>query len=131
MPGTRPPYADAAAWDVLDRHGLQLLHAAREFVRGRGQADASDGRRDHRSLLDNPGTVVVSCATAMLDTPQAAWAPLACVETPERAVVLMTTVKCRAIARAATLPYGQRSRVPEDRGMRGLWRHAAWPQGPT
>src|SRR5207302_1699857 len=65
-----------------------------------GQADASDGRRDHRSLLDDPGTVVVSCATAMLDTPQAAWAPLACVETPERAVVLMTTVKCRAIRKS-------------------------------
>jgi len=31
-----------------------------------------------------------------LDTPQAAWAPLMCAETPDRAVVLMTTVNCGA-----------------------------------
>ena len=41
-------------------------------------------------------TAVVSGATATLDTPQAAWAPLACAETPSREVVLVTTVNCRA-----------------------------------
>ena len=29
--------------------------------------DTGHGRRDHRSWLDNPGTVVVSCTTASLD----------------------------------------------------------------
>ena len=28
------------------------------------------GCRDHRSLLDSPGTAGVSCATAVLDTPK-------------------------------------------------------------
>ena len=102
MPGTRPPDAHAAAWDVSARHDLELLHAAREFVRGRWHVDASDGRWEHRAWLDDPGAAVVSCATATLDTLQAAWAPLACVETPSRAVVLMTTVNCGATQGADT-----------------------------
>ena len=33
--------------------------------------DPRDGRRHHRSLLDRPGTVVVSCPTASLDSAEA------------------------------------------------------------
>ena len=95
--------ADAAAWDVYHRKRLQLLYvpcqSAPRRLCGRhavSEEDSSHGRRDHRSLLDRPGTAVVSGATATLDTPQAAWAPLACAETPSREVVLVTTVNCRA-----------------------------------
>ena len=63
---------------------LQLLYVTCESAPAarRRASDACHGRRDHRSLLDRPGTAVVSCATATLDTPQAAWAPLACAATP-------------------------------------------------
>ena len=74
-------------------------HLPALLVRGREHADASNGRWDHRSLLDDPGTAVVSCATATLDTFQVAWAPLACVEMPYRTVVLVTTVNGGATMR--------------------------------
>jgi len=80
--------------------GPPLTASVRPLVRDRQQADTSDGRWDHRSLLDDPATAVVSCATATLDTLQAAWAPLACVEMPYRTVVLMTTVNGGAIPSA-------------------------------
>ncbi len=57
-------------------------------------ADANDGRWDHRSLLDDPGTVVVSRVTAALDTTQATRASLASASMPHGAVVLVTTVTC-------------------------------------
>ena len=70
--------ADAAAWDVSHRKRLQLLYvpcqSAPRRLCGRhavSEEDSSHGRRDHRSLLDRPGTAVVSGATATLDTPQA------------------------------------------------------------
>src|SRR5574341_1811399 len=67
-----------AAGDVPGRHRLYLLHAARECVRGRGHADASDGCWHHGSWLDRPGTAGVSCTAAAMDTPQATWASLTC-----------------------------------------------------
>ena len=33
----------------------------------KGSEDAGHGRRDHASLLDSPGAVVVSCAAVSLD----------------------------------------------------------------
>ena len=42
----------------------------------KGSEDAGHGRRDHASLLNSPGAVVVSCAAVSLDATQAARASL-------------------------------------------------------
>ena len=60
------------------QHGMYLIGTVYNFCTphaslcraGGSGTDASDGRRDHGSLLDGPGTVVVSCAAASLDTPK-------------------------------------------------------------
>jgi transposase-like protein/IS1 family transposase len=44
--------------------------------------DAGYGCRHHKSSLDSPGAVVVSCATVSVDTPQGARASLTCAQTP-------------------------------------------------
>src|SRR4030095_4573883 len=60
------------------------------------QPDTCHGGWDHRPLLDGPRTVGVSCAATALDTPEETWASLAYPKTPDGAMVLVTTVKCRA-----------------------------------
>jgi hypothetical protein len=56
--------------------------------------DAGHGSRDHRPLLDDAGAPVVSCTAAPLGTPEAARASFAGIATPDRALGLVTTVKC-------------------------------------
>ena len=51
---------------------------------------------DHRPLLDDARTVVVSCAAAPLGTLEAARASFAGISTPDQALVFVTTVKCGA-----------------------------------
>src|SRR2546423_1704830 len=63
---------------------------------GRWQNYSCNGRGHHGSLLDRPGTAVVSCATASVDTTQAARASLAGTAMRDCAVVLVTTVNCGA-----------------------------------
>jgi hypothetical protein len=77
-------------------------------VRGRWHADAGDGCWHHGSWLDRPGTAVVSCPAAALDTLQATWASLTCAATPHGAVV-------RRPRLAAGLPLSAR----QGRGHRG------------
>ena len=74
------------------------LHAACEFV-PYATDDPGHGGGDHRPLLDDAGTAVVSCAAAPLGTPEAARASFAGIATPDQALVFVTTVKC-----GATLP---------------------------
>src|SRR5215831_4943119 len=98
VPGT--PHGDTGAWHVSDWYRLQLLHCSCESrARVRGQDNAGHGRRDHRSLLDGPGTPIVSRAAASLGTTQAARASFAGMATPDQALVFVTTVQCRAPGR--------------------------------
>src|SRR6266478_5277238 len=85
VPGTS--HADVGTWHVSDWYRLQLLYPSRESGSRRGQDHAGHGRRDHRSLLDGPGTPIVSRAAASVGTTQAAGASLACAQTPHGAVV--------------------------------------------
>ena len=65
--------------------------------------DAGHGRWDHRPLLDDARTAVVSGAAASLGTTEAAWASFTGTATLDRAMVLVTTVNCGATAEAAEL----------------------------
>ena len=72
------------------QHGMYLIGTVYNFCTPhaslapcRAPDHTGDGRWHHRSLLDGPGTVVVSCAAASLDTTQATWASLACAQTPD------------------------------------------------
>src|SRR6266446_2034065 len=76
----RAPHADLAAWPVSDRDGLSLLHTPRASGPGREEDHPGDGRWHHRSWLDRPGIVVVSCATVALDTTHEARASLTCTQ---------------------------------------------------
>jgi transposase-like protein len=98
--GASASHPDAATWHVSDWDRVPLLHTARESPRRWGD-DAGHGRWHHGSLLDRPGTAVVSCAAASLGTTEAAGASFAGTATPHRAMVLMTTVNCGAIHRIA------------------------------
>jgi hypothetical protein len=83
-------------------HAMYLVGTAYNFCtprresRWRPEDDASHGGWNHRPLLDDAGIAVVSCAAASLDATEAARASVAGVETPHRALVCMTTVKCGA-----------------------------------
>ena len=92
---TDTPHPDVARGDVPGGHGLELLHAADEFV-SYAPDDARHGGGDHRPWLDDARTVVVSCAAAPLGTPEAARASFAGIATPDQALVFVTTVKCGA-----------------------------------
>ena len=83
-------------------------------MRGRWHADAGDGCWHHGSWLDRPGTAVVSCPAAALDTPQATWASLACAETPHGAVV-------RRPRLAVELPDGDGFYKIHVNTMEGFW----------
>ena len=76
------------------QHGMYLIGTVYNFCTphaslcpGRRQDDAGHGCWHHGSLLDGPGTAVVSCAAAALDATQAARASFACTATPDRAMV--------------------------------------------
>ena len=91
--------------------------------------DASDGGGDHGSLLEGARPAVVSRAAASLGTPEATWASFAGDETPDGAVVCVTTVKCGATryAQVATnddFYYNYKCHEAPPRGQRG-WR--PWP----
>jgi hypothetical protein len=72
-----------------------FLLTACEFVSDTAE-DASHGRGDHRPLLDDARTIVVSCTAVALGTTEAARASFTGTATPDRALVLVTTVKCGA-----------------------------------
>src|SRR2546421_7903570 len=95
VPGAGTPPPDVARGDVPGGHGLELLHAAYEFV-SYATDDARHGGGDHRPLLDDARTVVVSCAAAPLGTPEAARASFAGISTLDQVLVFVTTVKCGA-----------------------------------
>ena len=72
------------------QHGMYLIGTVYNFctphasLRPRQWRDhTGDGCWHHRSLLDRPGTAVVSCATAALDATQATWASLTCAQAPD------------------------------------------------
>ena len=63
------------------QHGMYLIGTVYNFCTPHASLAPSqwrdhtgDGRWHHRSLLDCPGTAVVSCAAASMDTTQAPWA---------------------------------------------------------
>jgi hypothetical protein len=58
--------------------------------------DAGHGRWDHCPLLDDARTTVISGAAASLGTTEAVWASFTGTVTPDRAMVLVTTVNCGA-----------------------------------
>src|SRR5439155_25633230 len=58
--------------------------------------DPCHGGGDHGPLLDDARTAVVSCAAVSLDTTEAAWTSCTDTATPDRAMVFVTTVNCRA-----------------------------------
>src|SRR5204863_7358445 len=95
VPGPGTPHPAVARGDVPGGHGLELLHAAYDFV-SYATDDARHGGGDHRPLLDDARTVVVSCAAAPLGTPEAARASFAGISTPDQVLVFVTTVKCGA-----------------------------------
>src|SRR5436190_1807868 len=103
VPGAGTPHPDVARGDVPGGHGLELLHAAYEFV-SYATDDARHGGGDHRPLLDDARTVVVSCAAAPLGTPEAARASFAGISTPDQVLVFVTTVKCGATRPGAGRP---------------------------
>ena len=74
-PGAGAPHVALAAGEVRGRPRRARLHAARASVRGRWQADASEGGGHDGAWLDRPGTAVVSCPAAARDTPQARGRP--------------------------------------------------------
>src|SRR5207245_11091388 len=67
--------------------GLELLPTPCEAAPRQWRDHPGAVRWHHRSWLDRPGTAVVSCATAALDTSQTTWASLTCVQAPDGAVV--------------------------------------------
>jgi hypothetical protein len=69
------------------------LYTACEFISDT-EDDAGHGSGDHRSLLDDARTAVVSCAAASLGTTEAAWASFTGTAAPDRTLVFVTTVKC-------------------------------------
>jgi hypothetical protein len=81
-----PPPADLAVRNVCDRHGRSLLYTSREST-----PRQADGCRDHRPLLDRPGTAVVLWATTPLDTTETARASLTCPASSDCAVVVIVT----------------------------------------
>src|SRR4029453_7056428 len=96
VPGAGPPDPAPARGDVRGGHGLSLLYASRESPR-RPEDHAGHGRWAHGPWLDDAGTAVVSGAAAALGPTEAARASNACIPTPHCALVLVSTVKCRAI----------------------------------
>ena len=96
VPGAGTPDPEPARGHVLGGHGLSLLYASRESPR-RPEDHAGHGRWAHGPWLDDAGTAVVSGAAAALGPTEAARASNACIPTPHCALVLVSTVKCRAI----------------------------------
>jgi len=66
-------------------------------------------------LLDDARTAVVSCAAVSLGTTEAAWTSFSDTATPDRAMVLVTTVNC-----GATHPTGTREKNQNAVRVKGL-----------
>ena len=75
--------------------GVELVHPSCACVPYAADAPCHGGG-DHGPWLDAARVAVVAGAAASLGTTEAAWAPFAGPATPDRAVVLMTTVHCGA-----------------------------------
>src|SRR5207245_8866835 len=70
------------------------------------------------SLLDAARAAVVSCPAASLGTTEAAWASFTSIATPDRALVLVTTVNCGAAQFPITRHYRKRLRRGMANGVR-------------
>ena len=75
------------------QHGMYLIGTVYNFCTPHASLDLARLGAGMRCVQRVVG---VSRAAAALDAPQAARAAIACIATPDGALVLMTTVKCRA-----------------------------------
>src|SRR5437899_575971 len=94
-PGAGPAHPDTARREVCGRHGVELWHAAYQFVPYATDA-AGHGGRHHGPWLDDVRTAVVVCAAVSRGTPEAARTSFTGTATPDQAMVLVTTVNCGA-----------------------------------